>query len=78
MTPRTIVPFRLFAFLLTLLLAAPSFANDSATIVRVVDGDTVEIMLKGQKEKVGVAALFWKKLRSVRYPFGAAAPIPFL
>ena len=50
MTHRTISSF--LAFLLPLPLAVPSFAKDPATIVRVVDGDTVEIMLKGQKEKV--------------------------
>ncbi len=52
MTHRAIISFRLFAFLLTLLLPFPSFAKDPATIVRVVDGNTVEIMLKDQKEKV--------------------------
>jgi endonuclease YncB( thermonuclease family) len=52
MTHRTIVSFRLFVFLLTLLLPFPSFAKDPATIVRVVDGDTLEIKLHGQKEKV--------------------------
>jgi micrococcal nuclease len=52
MTHRTIVFFYLFAFLLTLLLPLPSFAKDPATIVRVVDGDTIEVILKGQKEKI--------------------------
>jgi endonuclease YncB( thermonuclease family) len=52
MTPRTIVSFRLFAFLLTFLLPLPSFAKDPATIVRVVDGDTLEVKLNDQKEKV--------------------------
>jgi endonuclease YncB( thermonuclease family) len=52
MAPRTMFSFRLFALLLSLLLTAPSFANDPATLVRVVAGDTIEIMLNGQKEKV--------------------------
>jgi len=77
-TPRTIVSFRLFAFLLTtLLLPFPSFAKDPATIVRVVDGDTVEIMLKGQKEKVGIAALFWKKVPLSTIPLRCCNPDPF-
>jgi micrococcal nuclease len=29
-----------------------SFAKDTATIIRVVDGDTLEITLQGQPEKV--------------------------
>ncbi len=77
MTPRTIVSFRLFAFLLTLLLPFPSFAKDPATIVRVVDGDTVEIMLKGQKEKDGVAALFWKEVTLSTIPLWCCNPNPF-
>jgi micrococcal nuclease len=52
MTHRTIVSFYLFAFLLTLLLPLPSFAKDPATIVRVVDGDTLEVKLNDQTEKV--------------------------
>jgi micrococcal nuclease len=52
MAPRTMFSFRLFVLLLSLLHTAPSFANDPATLVRVVDGDTIEIMLNGQKEKV--------------------------
>src|SRR5882724_5094824 len=52
MTHRTIGSFHLVAFLLTLLLAVPSFAKEPATIVRVVDGDTIEVKLKEQKEKV--------------------------
>lgn len=44
------------AFLVVLLLALfsplPAFAKDPATIVRVVDGDTLEVKLNGQKEKI--------------------------
>ncbi len=54
MTHRTIVSLRLFAFLLLLLLAVPSFVKDPATLVRVVDGDTIEVILNGQKEKIGL------------------------
>ena len=77
MTHPTIVSFRLFAFLLTLLLPFPSLAKDPATIVHVVDGDTVEIMLKGQKEKVGVAALFWNKVTLSTIPLRCCNPDPF-
>jgi micrococcal nuclease len=38
--------------LLTLCPPLPAVATDTATLVRVVDGDTVEIELKGQTEKV--------------------------
>ena len=34
------------------LLAVPSLARDTATVVRVVDGDTLAITLKGRPEKV--------------------------
>ena len=44
------------SFLVVLLLALfsplPAFAKDPATIVRVVDGDTIEVKLNDQKEKV--------------------------
>ena len=52
MTHRTIISFRLFVFLFTFPLSAPSFAKDPATIIRVVDGDTIEVTLNGQKEKI--------------------------
>jgi hypothetical protein len=42
-----------------------------------VDGDTVEIMLKGQKEKVGVAALFWNKVTLSTIPLRCCNPDPF-
>ncbi len=42
----------LFALLFALLSSLPTFAKDPATIVRVVDGDTLEITLKGKTEKV--------------------------
>jgi micrococcal nuclease len=42
----------LFVLLLALFSALPAFAKDPATIVRVVDGDTLEVKLNDQKEKV--------------------------
>jgi micrococcal nuclease len=42
----------LFALLLAPLSSLPAFARDQATIVRVVDGDTLEVKLNDQKEKV--------------------------
>ncbi len=44
-TSLVIVSFRLFGFLLTLLLPLTSFAKDPAIIVRVVDGDTPDALL---------------------------------
>jgi endonuclease YncB( thermonuclease family) len=44
--------FSLVVLPLTLCLPVTSFAKDTATIVRVVDGDTLEITLQGQPEKV--------------------------
>ena len=35
-----------------LLLAVPSFAKQTATVVSVTDGDTLVVMLNGRKEKV--------------------------
>src|SRR5712692_10203836 len=49
---RSLIPFNLFVPLLGLWFPFPSFARDTATIMRVVDGDTVGITLKGHTEKV--------------------------
>jgi len=61
MTPRTIVSFCLFAFLLTLPLPLLSFAKDPATLMRVVDGDTIEVKLNDQKEKVRLLSVYTTK-----------------
>ena len=52
MTSRSLISFSLRVLLLALLLPLPSFATDPATLVQVVDGDTIEIVLNGQTEKV--------------------------
>jgi endonuclease YncB( thermonuclease family) len=39
-------------FLLALCSPLAAVARDSATVVRVVDGDTLEVSLKGEIEKV--------------------------
>jgi micrococcal nuclease len=42
----------LFALLLTLVSALPAVARDSVTVVRVVDGDTLDVTLKGRPERI--------------------------
>lgn len=52
---RFMFPFRPWLLLLLLyvfLVAYPAVARDAATVTRVVDGDTLEITLKGKTEKV--------------------------
>jgi micrococcal nuclease len=53
---RRVVPslvwFSLFTLFLALFSPLPAFAKDTATLVRIVDGDTLEIELNGQTEKV--------------------------
>ena len=43
---------RLSPLFFILLLAPPPFARDTATVLPVVDGDTLEITLNGKPEKV--------------------------
>jgi micrococcal nuclease len=52
MSPHSFVLAFLVVLLLALFSALPAFAKDPATIVRVVDGDTLEVKLNGQKEKI--------------------------
>jgi micrococcal nuclease len=52
LTNHRLALFGLFTLLLGFCVPFPSFAKDPATIVRVVDGDTIEVILNGQKEKI--------------------------
>lgn len=43
---------RVVALLVVLVFATPSFALDTVTVTRVVDGDTLEVMLDGRLERI--------------------------
>src|SRR5262249_31855746 len=55
MTPRSthsLILSSVFGLFFVLFSALPALARDAATLVRVVDGDTLAITLKGHTEKV--------------------------